>query len=128
MLKYPTEGTCECHLLLASDGKYISQEALKVFLHLSSNLDLSMAERCQGCTHHRQERRDVVQVDVVSRPIGLTQHIGKGDPGDHKAGGWIAEKNRILSLYEAETNQNRGADSFLHPDPVGELIQFCFWR
>lgn len=69
-----------------------------------------------------------MQVDVVSRPIGLTQHIGKGVPGDHKAGGWIAEKNRILSLYEAETNQNRGADSFLHPDPVGELIQFCFWR
>lgn len=76
----------------------------------------------------KQEKRDVVSADVVSGPIGLTQHIGKGVLGDPKAGGWIAEKNRILPLYEAETNQNRGADSFLHPDPVGELIQFCFRR
>lgn len=128
VLKYPTEGTCGCNLLLASDGKYIFQEALKVFRHLHSNLDLSTAESCWGCTHHRQELRDVVPVDMLSGPIGLTQHIKKGVPRDHKAGGWIAEKNRILSLYVVETNQNRGADSFLHPDPVEELIQFCFRR
>lgn len=69
-----------------------------------------------------------MRVGWVVRPIGLTQHIGKEVPGDHKAGGWITGKNRILSLYEAETKQNRGADGFLHPGPVGELIQFYFRR
>lgn len=50
-------------------------------------------------------------------------HGGENDsPGIEKPGGRIGEQNRILSLYEA--NQNRGADSFLHLDPVGALIHF----
>lgn len=36
----------------------------------------------------KQEKRDVVPANVVSGPIGLTQHIGKGVLGDPKAGGW----------------------------------------
>lgn len=52
-------------LLLTSDGKYISHEALKFFPHLPSYLDLSTAERFSGYTHCRQEKRDVVHVGVV---------------------------------------------------------------
>lgn len=33
------------------------------------------------------------------------------------------EKQDSVSVGVKE-NQNRGADSFLHPDPVGALIQF----
>ena len=48
--------------------------------------------------------------------------VGNDSPGDRKPGGRIGEereKNRILSLYEAKKTLNRGADSFLHPDPGG---------
>lgn len=53
---------------------------------------------------------------------------GNDSPGIENQEDGIGEKNRILSLYEAKENQNRGADSFLHPDLVGALIQFCVVR
>lgn len=55
---------------------------------------------------------------------------GNDSPGsiNREDGSERGEKNRILPPYEAKANQNKGADSFLHPDPVGALIQFCFVR
>lgn len=50
------------------------------------------------------------------------RRVGNDSPGDWKPGGRIGEereKNRIPSLCEAKKTQNRGADSFLHPDPGG---------
>ena len=67
-------------------------------------------------------------MDGVARHARLAHEEGNDSPGIEKPGGWIGEKNRILSLYEAKANQNRGDDSFLHPDPVGALIQFCVVR
>jgi len=53
---------------------------------------------------------------------------GNDSPGSENQEDGLDGKNRILSLYEAKTNQNRGADSFLHPDPGGAFIQFCVVR
>lgn len=119
-----------------SNGKDISQTGLKADnvenpIFFLPNLDISAALRIY------QLLKDTGPVPKISRKEDhvwmvwrdtYVSRTRKWLSGDRKPGGWIGEKNRILSLYEAKTNQNRGADSFLHPHPVGALIQFCIVR
>ena len=67
-------------------------------------------------------------MDAEAGHMRLTLMEGNDSPGSENQEDGLEKKNRILSLYEAKANQNRGADSFLHPNPVGALIQFCVVR
>lgn len=97
-------------------------------LEISAALGIYQVLKDIGPGAADKQERGITYGQCGGRRECLTHTAGKGLSGDCKPGGWIGEKNRILSLYEAKANQNRGADSFLHPDPVGELIQFCVVR
>lgn len=75
-------------------------------------------------------RRDAYYVSRTwrgKRLPGEVQRTSRMDGSERKKERERRErgKNRILRQRQ---NQNRGADSFLHADPVGALIQFCIVR
>lgn len=80
-------------------------------------------ERCRRGAGDEQERGVEHGRGQVGRTTLNTHTEGNDSPGsvEQEDGPERGKKNRIPSPYEAKPNQNKGADSFLHPAPVGAL-------
>lgn len=71
-------------------------------------------------------RKEGSCMDGVAGYIRLTHTEGNDSPGNENQEDGSERKTGFCLCMRQ--NQNRGADGFLHPDPVGALIQFCVVR